>query len=232
VGDAYVSHNTSAQMKNVLEYDSFDLSFDDKKILSGIYMRCETGEVVGLLGRNGSGKSSLMKIVFGTLQAEYKSIRINGQSLGDDYLSKRLISYLPQNNLIPDYITINQACKIFKVNPLSLIEQYPDLSDVLSLRPVELSGGSIRLVEALLILNSPSHFCILDEPFSGLSPLNIEKLIAIILKARLVKGIIITDHLHRYVTKISDRLYILVEGRTYPISDQQQLVNFGYLNEL
>ena len=59
-----------------LQVDSVDLSFDDRKILQDIYLDCKKGEVVGLLGRNGSGKSSLLKIIFGTLIATHKYVSI------------------------------------------------------------------------------------------------------------------------------------------------------------
>jgi lipopolysaccharide export system ATP-binding protein len=75
-------------MKNILEFDSLDLRFDGRRILSGTYIKCQQGEVVGLLGRNGSGKSSLMKVVFGTLGVEHKSVRVNDIALEGDYNRK------------------------------------------------------------------------------------------------------------------------------------------------
>ncbi|MEX2230599.1 MAG: ATP-binding cassette domain-containing protein [Cyclobacteriaceae bacterium] len=75
-------------MNKKLEFDSINLSFGDRSLLSNIYMLCETGRVTGLLGRNGSGKTTLMKIVFGAMAFEKKSVRINSNSLGMDYLRK------------------------------------------------------------------------------------------------------------------------------------------------
>jgi ABC-type multidrug transport system ATPase subunit len=219
-------------MKNILEYDSLELSFDDKKILTGIYMKCETGQVVGLLGRNGCGKSSLMKVVFGSLHPHHKSVRINGKPLGNNYLNRKLISYLPQENLIPRFVTIGQALKLFEIDPASLIEVFPQVDEFRDLHPDQVSGGTLRLIETLIILNSPARFCILDEPFSGLMPLNIEKLIAVINHAKTTKGIIITDHMHRHVTSVADCLYVLANGKTYPVKNKAQLVDLGYLSSL
>src|SRR4051812_10014584 len=99
-------------MMNTLDFDSIELSSDERKILSSIYMKCETGKVAGLLGRNGSGKSCMMKVVFGSMASDFKSVRINGERLPDNYLSKRIISYLPQENLIPSFITVRTALKL------------------------------------------------------------------------------------------------------------------------
>lgn len=219
-------------MNNVLEFDSLDLSFDGRKILSSIYMRCQQGEIVGLLGRNGSGKSSLMKIVFGTLNAEHKSIRVNGTSMLGDYNRKRIIAYLPQDNLIPSYLSLRSAFNLFKVDVNEIIRDFPEAKDYIDLKSTELSGGSLRLSEALLILYSPSPFCILDEPFTGLMPVHIEELKIIIGKRKTKKGIIISDHMHSHVTELSDRLYLLSNGKTYEVKEKEQLVELGYLHSL
>ena len=64
-----------------LKVDSVQLEFDDRKILQDIYLHCEQGDIIGLLGRNGSGKSSLLKIIFGTLIPSYKYISIDGKRI-------------------------------------------------------------------------------------------------------------------------------------------------------
>jgi ABC-type multidrug transport system ATPase subunit len=217
---------------NVLEFDSLELSFGERKILSSIYMKCGQGEIVGLLGRNGSGKSSLMKVVFGSLQAEHKSLRINGDPLPDNYNTKRVIAYLPQDDLIPPYIPIGYAFNLFKVDIEKILTMFPEIRNFVDLKPNELSGGFRRLIEALLILHSPSPFCILDEPFTGLMPVHIETLKSIILESKINKGIIISDHMHRHVTELSDRLYLLTNGRTHSIRQKEQVVDLGYLSSL
>jgi ABC-type multidrug transport system ATPase subunit len=219
-------------MKNILEFDSLDLSFDGRKILSSIYMQCQQGEVVGLLGRNGSGKSSLMKVVFGILEADHKSVRVNGVSMHGDYNQKRIIAYLPQDKLIPSYVSLHTAFRLFKVDIDEIISVVPDVKDFFNFKSYELSGGSLRLIEALMILYSPAPFCILDEPFTGLMPVHIETLRNIITQCKVSKGIIISDHMHRHVTELSDRLYLLSNGKTYEVKDKERLVELGYLHSL
>ena len=114
-------------MKDVLEFDGIELSYGERRVLSGIYMKCSVGEVVGILGRNGSGKSSLFKVVFGSQSAEHRSIRMNGGSLPGDFVRRRIIAYLPQNDLIPPHNTIANALELFGVEKEEVLRYFPDL---------------------------------------------------------------------------------------------------------
>jgi ABC-type multidrug transport system ATPase subunit len=219
-------------MSNILEFDSIGLRYSARPILSDIYMKCQTGEVVGILGRNGSGKSSLMRVVFGSLKADHRSVRINGTSLQGDYLRQRVIAYLPQGNLIPSFLSIRKALKLFKVSEEEILLHYPEIKAFLAFTPDQLSGGYRRLIETLLLLKSPAQFCILDEPFSGLMPVHIEKLKGIIAAEKDRKGIIITDHIYREVLAIADRLYLLVNGKTHRVKHVEDLIARGYVNTL
>jgi ABC-type multidrug transport system ATPase subunit len=182
-------------MKHVLEFDSLQLQYQTRSILSSIYMKCEVGEVVGVLGRNGCGKSSLMKIVFGSLKGSYQSIRINGVQLPANHLHKKLIGYLPQENLIPSFITVRKALRLFEIDVNEIIVDFPDVENFLDFTPKQLSGGYQRIIESLLILKSQAIFCILDEPFSGLMPVHVERLKQIIATEKSRKEIIITEHM-------------------------------------
>ncbi|HEY9490057.1 MAG TPA: hypothetical protein VIQ51_17095 [Chryseosolibacter sp.] len=76
------------------------------------------------------------------------------------------------------------------------------------------------------------EFDSIEIAFGGRNTLNIEKMKAIIMLAKTKKGIIITDHLHRHVMEMSDRLYVLANGQTYLIRDHAQLISLGYVNSL
>jgi ABC-type lipopolysaccharide export system ATPase subunit len=201
-------------MKSTLEFDSIQLEFGLHKVLSSVAMKCETGEVVGLLGRNGSGKSSLMKIVFGSMSSEFRSVRIDKVPVIGNAFHKRQISYLTQEALIPSYLSIRKAMNYFGVSEESVCGAFPPAKEVLNLKPNQCSGGTLRIIETLLVLLSPASFCILDEPFSGVMPVHIESIKEIIQKQKQHKGIIITDHLYRHVTDIADRMYVLSNGQT------------------
>lgn len=217
---------------NTLEFDSVFLEFGMHRVLSSVYMSCTTGQIVGLLGRNGSGKSCMLQVVFGTRQAEFKSIRFDKSALMGNYLDKKVIAYLPQVDLLPSFMSFEKAIKLYESDWNKLVDLFPELKECLKRKPSEVSGGQRRLFEVLLILTSKHPFCLLDEPFSGLMPVHIEQLKEIFKMEKQNKGIIITDHLHRHIRDVADKLYVLTNGETYPVIDEQQLIALGYLNEL
>ncbi|MGC3948509.1 MAG: ATP-binding cassette domain-containing protein [Chryseolinea sp.] len=216
-------------MNDILEFDGIELSYGTNRILRSVYVKCAVGEVVGILGRNGSGKSSLFKVVFGSERADHRSIRINEQPLPVDFIKRQLIGYLPQGNLIPPQVTIGRALTMFGVMHSTLLDYFPDFDEQLALRPDQLSGGTRRVIELLLVLHSRSRFVFLDEPFSGVMPVHVEVIKKMIQHAKKEKGIVLTDHLYRNVLSIADRLYVLANGSTYAITDHEELVSRGYL---
>ncbi len=217
---------------NTLEFDSLYLEFGLHRVLSSVYMTCTTGQILGLLGRNGSGKSCLMQVVFGTMSAESKSVRFNKTPLIENYLKKQVIAYLPQSDLLPPFISFEKALALYGLEDGKIVDEFPELKECLKRKSSEVSGGQRRLFEVLLVLYSKHPFCILDEPFSGLMPIHVEKLKAVFEREKQRKGIIITDHLHRHIRDIADALYVLTDGKTYKIIDEEGLIELGYLNEL
>jgi ABC-type multidrug transport system ATPase subunit len=217
---------------NTLEFDSLYLEFGLHRVLSSIHMKCSTGKLVGLVGRNGSGKSCLMRIVQGSMKAESSSVRFNGKALVGDYFNQQIIGYLPQDNLLPSFVTFSQAIKLYQVDYAKILTQFSEAKNFINRKSSEVSGGQRRFFEALLLIYSYHPFCIMDEPFSGLMPVHVEQLMLILQEEKRNKGFIITDHLHRSIRSISDDLYVLTNGKTHKISSEQQLLELGYLNEL
>jgi ABC-type multidrug transport system ATPase subunit len=213
----------------MLEFDSLYLEFGHHRVLQDVYVKCETGEVVGIIGRNGSGKSCLMKIVFGSMKAYMQSVRINQTNILQTNIPKGYINYLPQESFLPPFLKVKEALKQYNIDPDDLTRFIPELTDRQNHAINRLSGGEIRLIEVYLILQSPSLFSILDEPFSGLMPIHIERVISLIKQAGIHKGIILTDHQYRYLMPIADKLFLLVNGKTIPVKDSNELIRFGYL---
>lgn len=96
-------------MRHVLEFDSIRLSFGGRMILCDVYMKCETGKITGLLGRNGQGKSCLFNIVYGELRAEEKSVRFDNVSVAKGFMRPDLLRFLPQFDFIPKSFTISRV---------------------------------------------------------------------------------------------------------------------------
>lgn len=216
-------------MINVLELDGINLEYGYSKILTSIYVRCEAGKIVGLLGRNGSGKSSLLKIVFGSLIAQSRSVRIN--DVPQPMSFSRRINYLPQQNLIPSFFSIRKALKLFKIEEQKIVDVFPEVKDIIGLTPSQISGGMLRIIEVMMILNTTSMFALLDEPFSGVMPVHVDTLKAYIKSEVKDKGIIVTDHLYRHITELSDQLYVLANGKSYLIQNEEALISLGYLSD-
>ena len=110
------------------------------------------------------------------------------------------------------------------------MEDFPEAEAMMDYHPSQLSGGYRRIFEVILTLRSKALFCLLDEPFTGLTPVYIERIKEMLQKAKAHKGIIITDHMHRHVVELSDNLYLLANGQTYHVRDMEKLVTLGYVN--
>jgi ABC-type multidrug transport system ATPase subunit len=218
--------------KHLLEIDSVQKSFDNKNILSDVYLKCETKDVIGLLGRNGSGKSTLLKIIFGITSADFKFVRIDGhvKTKTKDLFDE--ISYLPQDNYIPNVFLIKKAIQL-SVSKEKILEFCADeiISTMLDKKVSHLSGGELRYLEIKIILNNSSKFVLLDEPYNGLSPLMVEKVNELIVEKSKTKGIIISDHNYENVIKVSNKLILMKEGKAHHLLCKEELIEKGYLKE-
>lgn len=149
--------------KHILEIDSVELSFGDRRILSGVYLAVETGGVTAVLGRNGCGKSCLMKILCGSLRADFRSMRIDG--VWHDRFRADEVRYLAQQGFIPGWLTVDRALRDFGLPWDDLLAWFPLFGKLRGTKIRALSGGERRILESYLILCSPTQFVMLDEPF-------------------------------------------------------------------
>ena len=216
-------------MNYTLEVDSVQLSFGTKKILSDIYLRCESDKIIGLLGRNGQGKSCLIKIIYGSLKCE-SSIRINKLSFKQSFRQTEQLHYLPQFNFIPKSLSLNRIFHDFGLEYQHFQTLFPEFTGRYNTPIIGMSGGERRLVELYVILKSESQFALLDEPFTHLNPLQIDKVKTLLLEEKENKGILITDHMYQHVLDIADALYILNNGKTYLSTSPDDIMMHGYAN--
>ncbi|MGC4040773.1 MAG: ATP-binding cassette domain-containing protein [Flavobacterium sp.] len=218
--------------KHILEVDSVQKHYGNRSIVSDVYLKCETGDIIGFLGRNGSGKSTLLKIIFSIVPAEYKFVRIDGIVKSSTAELLREISYLPQENFIPDTFSVKKAIRLtLPQNEIAHFCQDEMISQVENKKIGHLSGGELRYLEIKLILSNRSKFALLDEPYNGLSPAMIDKINTLIREKAISKGIVITDHSYENVIKVSSRLLLMKDGKTYSLEDKKELVEKGYLKE-
>jgi len=216
-------------MTHKLEADGIQLEFNGRRILSDIYLKCETGKITGLLGRNGEGKSCLMKIICGSLKCE-KSVRFDNVVQYEAFKRPGLLLYLPQFNFIPKALTIKKIFKDFELDYSYFERQFPEFATRHKSSINSLSGGEHRLIEVYIIVKSKSKFVMLDEPFTHLNPLQIEKVQDLLLEEKENKGLLITDHMFRRITQICDNLYVLKNGKTHLTKNIEEIETLGYAN--
>jgi ABC-type branched-subunit amino acid transport system ATPase component len=202
-----------------------------RTLLSDVYLRLETGFITGLLGRNGSGKSTLLRAVFGARAIPDASVRHNGRYVHPAYRRPGLINYLPQTPLLPAAMSLAEAARWLQVRPEESFAQFPELLTRLQSKAAELSGGQRRIAETLLLLHAPTLFTLLDEPLTHISPVQLEVLGAEITAAGRRKGVLISDHNHRVLLPLCQRLYLLTDGCLRSVSPDQPevLETYGYL---
>jgi lipopolysaccharide export system ATP-binding protein len=222
----------------ILAADEIGKSYRGRKVVSGVSLEVKQGEVVGLLGPNGAGKTTSFYIIVGLIPAETGRVVINDQDISDVpmYLRARNfgISYLPQEPSIFRKLTVeDNILAVLEAQPLSWHERrerVETLIDQLGLgvirknRGYALSGGERRRVEIARCLAISPSFILLDEPFSGIDPLAVLDLQRIIfdLKASGI-GVLVTDHNVRETLSVTDRAYIINEGRIFRAGTPEQL---------
>lgn len=208
-----------------LSADSILLTFGHRSILRDASLRLRTGAITGLLGRNGTGKSCLLQILYGTLPAAAHSVTFDGQPISRPYHDPHLIRFLPQFNFIPKSLSLRRVLDDTQLEFSDLEKRFPEFSPTYRKPIGQLSGGHRRFIELYIIICSPSRFALLDEPFTHLMPLQIEKVKELLLEYRSQKAFLLTDHLYLDVTTVSDQLYILAEGTTHLVESPAHLLD-------
>ena len=215
-------------------------SYRGRRVVNSVSLQVDQGEVVGLLGPNGAGKTTSFYIIVGLIKSDTGRVLINDQDITNVpmYLRARNhgISYLPQEPSIFRKLTVeDNILAVLEAQPISWDERrerMEDLIDLLGLgvirknRGYALSGGERRRVEIARCLCIEPKFILLDEPFSGIDPIAVVDLQKNIfdLKAAGI-GVLVTDHNVRETLSVTDRAYIINEGRIFRTGTPEQLGN-------
>ncbi|GAB3348129.1 ATP-binding cassette domain-containing protein [Arachidicoccus ginsenosidivorans] len=218
-------------MTHTLEVDSIILNFGLRRILSDIYIKCETGKITTFAGRNGTGKSCLLNIILGKLAPLSKSVRIDGRPIKAAYPA---INYLPQTHFVPAGLSTRRVFSDYQIDLDEFLHHFPETKNRIKHRFRQLSGGERRLIEVYILIKAPAKFTLLDEPFSQIMPVQVEKIKPII-QAERTKGFLITDHLYKDVIDISDNGYLLQAGKTWRVRDMASLEELqarGYISTI
>jgi len=221
-----------------LATDEVGKSYRGRRVVNGVSLRVGQGEVVGLLGPNGAGKTTTFYTIVGLIPPDTGRVLLDDNDITDVpmYLRARQygISYLPQEASVFRKLTVEEnILAVLEAQPISWHERrerMETLIDQLGLEHIRqnrgyvLSGGERRRVEIARALAIRPMFILLDEPFSGIDPIAVLDLQKIIsdLKASGI-GVLITDHSVRETLSVTDRAYIIDEGRIFRSGLPEQL---------
>ena len=213
-------------------------SFESKTVIHNISLEVNSGEIVGLLGPNGAGKTTTFYMIVGLIKSDEGSIHINDQNITYEPIHRRFeqgISYLPQEpSVFRDMTAKDNIEAILEVDKNltktqksdileHLIDKF-DLSKFINTKGIQLSGGERRRVEIARALALKPKFLLLDEPFAGIDPISvidIQKIIAH-LKTKNI-GVLITDHNVQETLAITDRTYLMFEGKILKSGKPEEL---------
>lgn len=212
-----------------LEIDSVLKSFGERTILADVYLKCCLGDIIALFGRNGTGKSTLMNIVFGTLKGDRCFVRIDGKVINGPAYRSRQITYLPQHPSLPSHLKVSQIVDLC-IAPEDRKYFLGDriLFRLRTSRICEISTGEQRYLEIKTALFSPAPYILLDEPFSGVSPVVAEQIRELMTESAKNHGIILADHNFREVHKIANRLTLLHDCYLKEVKNVEELIPYGY----
>jgi len=219
-------------MDHVLEISGAYKSFGKKRILENIAFELQTGEILGIFGRNGSGKSSLLKMIFGTMPANHIQIKFDSEIIETkEIIPRQLVGYLPQDSFLPKGTKVRDIIPLFcdDEEKQNKVFYAPGVSKFDNAKIGKLSMGQLRYLETLLVGSLDHPFIMLDEPFSMLEPLYKELLKELLRNLSKNKGIIITDHYYHDVLDVTNANFLLKDGHKIEISDKMDLVNNGYI---
>ena len=214
-------------------------SYKKKTVVRDVSLEINSGEIIGLLGPNGAGKTTTFYMIVGLVRCDAGSIEIDDLDITHYPMYRRAwegINYLPQESSIFQKLTVRQNIRlILEQMKYSSQERKKREDELLSDLGIEniatnlaytLSGGERRRVEIARALASHPDFILLDEPFAGVDPLAIDDIKNIIrqLKDRGI-GILITDHNVSETLAITDRAYIIIEGKIFRHGTSEELAH-------
>lgn len=225
----------------MIEALSLVKSYRKKRVVSNVNLHVNKGEIVGLLGPNGAGKTTTFYMIVGLVNSDEGKVNLNNKEITNLPMHKRArlgIGYLPQEASIFRKLTVEENILILWENMPEIPQaEYKERMDkifaemhidhIRKQRGFELSGGERRRVEIARALACNPDFILLDEPFAGIDPIavdDIQKIVSMLAKKKGL-GILITDHNVRETLGITDRAYIIHQGKVLLEGTAKEIAN-------
>ncbi|MBQ8379322.1 MAG: ATP-binding cassette domain-containing protein [Clostridia bacterium] len=204
------------EVKNLVKY------FGIKKVVDNVSFRLESGKILGVLGKNGAGKSTTFRMILNILEPDEGEVLYNGEKIDHNISDK--IGYLPEVGSLIDSYTVYEQCLYYgrmksmkteqiKSNMFDLLERF-GITEYANMKIKELSKGNKQKIQFIIALLHNPDLIILDEPFSGLDPVSVEYFKKIILELRdQGKTIMFSSHIMSHVEMLCEEVVIIDKGR-------------------
>ena len=211
----------------LLECKHLYKEFDNKQILKDINLKIPRGKIIGLLGKNGTGKSTLIKLINDLLTPTSGEILINGEKPG--VKSKKIISYLPERTYLDKEMTIKQVIKYFEefyknFDTPKAIKLLKDLNLDINKKISKMSKGMQEKLQLILVMSRNAELYVLDEPLGGVDPATRDYILDTIL-SNFSEGasVIISTHLISDIERILDEVIFIDNGEIIITSSADEL---------
>jgi lipopolysaccharide export system ATP-binding protein len=226
-------------MQSIIESKNLMKRYGSRQVVNDVSIEVKQGEIVGLLGPNGAGKTTSFYMIVGLVKPDTGKVYLNGDDITKLPMYKRAqlgLGYLPQEASIFRKLSVeDNILGVLQMTKLSKAEQSEKLESLLDEFRIQhvrksmgdvLSGGERRRVEIARALAVNPKFILLDEPFAGIDPIAVEDIQQLVaqLKFRNI-GILITDHNVQETLSITDRAYLLFEGKILKSGSAEELAN-------
>lgn len=204
----------------LLQVEGIKAGYGGSTVLDGIDFVVWPGEVVALLGRNGVGKTTLLRAITGSLPLATGQIAFGGEPIGGlrpDEINRRGISLVPEGRRLFPNLTVEENLKIAArrggASQEEICDLFPKLRGLMRQRAENLSGGERQMVAISRALMVPSKLILLDEPFEGLAPAVVQEVREAVAKLTTRASLVIVEHHAESVLTMASRAYVLVNGK-------------------
>jgi len=226
-------------MELILRGESLVKRYRQRVVVKEANLEVKPGEIVGLLGPNGAGKTTTFYMLTGIIPPNSGKIFLNGEEVTKMAMfqrARRGVGYLPQEPSIFRKLSVEENLMLILENQKmskkkrnekmeSLIEEF-NISHIRKSKGYVLSGGERRRVEIARSLATDPKFILLDEPFTGIDPISVNELQGLMMKLKEKgMGILITDHSVRETLEITDKAYIMYDGKILISGTSKEIIN-------
>jgi Cu-processing system ATP-binding protein len=215
----------------MISLNSISKSYSKNNILDALDLKFAPGKTTALLGPNGSGKTTIIKLILGLVKADTGFVEVNGHDVSDSWQYRSAIGYMPQIARYPDNLTVQELLDMIsdlrdeKSEKVSSLIEVFELEQHLAKSMKSLSGGTRQKVSAVLALMFNTPILILDEPTAGLDPVMARRFKDSIAEEKLKgKTILLTTHVLGEIEELADDIAFILEGHVLYHNSKEELL--------